>query len=220
MQELIEVSFSPVNAFFSIMSILMLVYWILVIVAGLDPDLFSVDFESSEVPSNFDGDTYDIPDRAEVSDSSDFLKFLKFFNFDELPLMFILTIIFFTMWFISVNLTAFFGIESTLIGFLLLIPNFIVSLFVVKLFSRPLAYFYRQFNHQGEPEIDFLGRRCKVISSIEPFKTGQVELLVNGDPMKIYARSNTEERLTAGQQAVIVAESPDKKFYLVEKFDY
>ena len=212
MKELIEISFSPVNAFFSIMCILLLLYWILVIIAGLDPDLFSVDFDSADLETGFDG--------GGEAGSDGFMKVLEYFNFDELPLMFIITIVFFSMWLIGVNITYYLGFESTLIGFLLLIPNFILSLFVVKLFSKPLSYFYKQVNHKGEPEIDFLGRRCTVITSVGPNKTGQLELTVNGDPIKLYARSNTEEIIAAGQQAVIVGESEDKKFYLLEKFEY
>lgn len=212
MKELIEISFSPVMAFFSIMCIVMVIYWALVIIAGLDPDLFSVDFDSSDVETGFDGE-------GEANTSS-FMKVLEYFNFDELPLIFIITIVFFSMWLIGVNITYYLGVESTLIGFLLLIPNFILSLFVVKLFSKPLGYLYKQVNHKGEPEIDFLGRRCTVLTAITPDKTGQIELTVNGDPMKLYARSNTDEIISAGGQAVIVGESADKKYYLVEKFDY
>ena len=214
MKELIEISFSPVNAFFTIMSIIMVVYWLLVIIAGIDPDLFSVDFDSADIDADagLDGEG--------DSDGNGFMKTLEFFNFDELPLMFIITIIFFSMWLVGVNVTYYLGIESTLLGFLLLIPNFIVSLFVVKMFSKPLGYLYKQVNHKGEPEIDFLGRRCRAVSALSQDKTGQVQLTVNGDPMKVYARSNTPEKLLAGQEAVIVGESDDKRYYLVEKFDY
>jgi hypothetical protein len=112
------------------------------------------------------------------------------------------------------------GIESTWVGVILLIPNLIFSLFIVKLFSKPLSYLYKQVNHKGEPEIDFLGRRCVVFSALDDLKTGQIQLNVNGDPMRLSARSNTTEKLSAGQEAVIVSESKDKKHYLVEKFDY
>lgn len=214
MKELIEISFSPVNAFFSIMCILLVIYWLLVIIAGIDPDLFSVDFDSADIDTDpgFDGDG--------EADAGGFMKTLEYFNFDELPLMFIITIVFFSMWLIGVNVTYYLGVHSTLLGFLLLIPNFILSLFVVKLFSKPLSYLYKQVNHKGEPEIDFLGRRCTAVSAITNHKTGQVQLSVNGDPMKLYARSNTDENLKAGDQAVIVGESDDKKYYLIEKFDY
>lgn len=219
MKELIEISFSPVMAFFSIMSIVMLLYWVAVIVAGLDPDLYSIDFDS-DADTNFDSNTHDLPDRTDTPEGSGFMKVLEFFNFDELPLMFILTIIFFSMWFVGINLTYYLGLESVWIGLLLLIPNFILSLFIVKIFSRPLSYLYKQVNHKGEPEIDFLGRRCVVFSSLDEVKTGQIQLSVNGDPIRLSARSNTDEKLVAGQEAVIVSESVDKKYYLIEKFDY
>lgn len=220
MKELLELSFSPVNAFFSIMSIIMVLYWVLVIIAGLDPDLFSIDFDSTDINTNFDHHGKDLPDRAETSEATGFMKVLQFFNFDELPLMFILTIMFISMWLVSINVTHYLGIESTLLGFILLIPNFILSLFIVKIFSKPLAYLYKQVNHKGEPVIDFLGRRCIVFSNLNDLKTGQIQLNVNGDPIRLSARSNTDEQLNAGQQAVIVAQSEDKKYYLVEKFDY
>ena len=220
MKELLELSFSPVNAFFSVMSIIMVLYWVLVIIAGLDPDLFSIDFDATDMDTNFDHHGKDLPDRAETSEASGFMKVLQFFNFDELPLMFVLTIMFISMWLVSINVTHYLGIESTLLGFILLIPNFILSLFVVKIFSKPLAYVYKQVNHKGEPVIDFLGRRCVVFSTLNDLKTGQIQLNVNGDPIRLSARSNTDEELKSGQQAVIVAESADKKYYLVEKFDY
>lgn len=219
MKELIEISFSPVMAFFSIMSIVMLLYWMAVILAGLDPDLFSIDFDS-DMDTNLDSNSHDLPDRTDTPEGSGFMKILEFFNFDELPLMFILTIIFFSMWFVGINVNFYLGIESTWLGLLLLIPNFILSLFIVKIFSRPLSYFYKQVNHKGEPEIDFLGRRCVVFSALDDLKTGQIQLSVNGDPIRLSARSNTDEKLTAGQEAVIVSESVDKKYYLIEKFDY
>lgn len=219
MKELIEISFSPVMAFFSIMCIVMLLYWVAVIVAGLDPDLFSIDFDS-DIDTNLDSNTHDLPDRTETPEGSGFMKILEFFNFDELPLMFILTIIFFTMWFLGINMMHYLGVESVWLGLLLMIPNFIASLFIVKIFSRPLSYLYKQVNHKGEPEIDFLGRRCVVFSALDDLKTGQIQLSVNGDPIRLSARSNTDEKLIAGQEAVIVSESVDKKYYLVEKFDY
>ncbi|GGB78320.1 hypothetical protein GCM10007424_18040 [Flavobacterium suaedae] len=217
MQELLEVSFSPVNAFFTVMSIILVIYWVLVIIAGLDPDHFSVDFDAADVDADFDND---VTGGENAAQGSSFMRILEYFNFDELPLMFIVTIMFFSMWLIGVNITYYLGVESTFLGFLLIIPNLIFSLFVVKLISKPLGYLYRKVNHKGEPEIDFLGRRCTIVSSLGENRTGMVELTVNGDPIKIYARSNTEDTLVAGQQAVIVAESSDKKYYLVEKFDY
>ncbi|WP_153797312.1 OB-fold-containig protein [Foetidibacter luteolus] len=225
MKELIEIAFSPVNAFLSIMSILLIVYWLLVIFTGLDPEFFSIDFDG-DADIHVEHGSIDVdarPDKHvhnEDGDAGTFINILKFFNFDELPLMFMLTILFFCMWFISVNVTYYFNITSTLTGVLLLLPMLLVSLFVVKLLVKPLAFLYKHINHKGEPEIDFLGRRCMVISTVSATKIGQVELFVNGDQIKVYAKSNNNEELKAGQEAVIVDEASDKKYYLIEKFDY
>jgi membrane protein implicated in regulation of membrane protease activity len=224
-KELFELSFAPVNAFLSIMCIVMLLYWLLVIFAGLDPDFFSIEFDGAP-EADADLSTIEMDPAGDRSGDTDadgegfFNDILRFFHFDELPLMFILTLVFFTMWFFSINITHYLGISSPLIGVLLYIPYFIVSLFVVKIFSKPLIYLYRQLNHKGEEAIDFLGRRCMVVSRVEKDKMGTVELLVKGDPIKIYAKSNTNEVLMAGTEAVIVNESKDKKYYLIEKFDY
>jgi hypothetical protein len=224
LKELFEISFSPVNAALSILCILLLLYWLLVIFSGLNPDFFSIDFDGdvhADVDAGLDvhhnhGKHID----SDYGDSNAFTSILKFFNFDELPLFFLLTVLFICMWFISVNVTYFIGVEHTRKGFLLLIPNFIVSLFVIKLVAHPLGWVYKHINHKGEEEIDFIGRRCTVLTSIKADRTGQIELVVNGDPIKIYARSNSGEELKAGSTAVIVNESTDKKYYLIEKFDY
>lgn len=204
------------------MSIVMLLYWLLVIFAGLDPDFFSIELETPDADADLS--TIDVDHTADRSGNSDgdgfFHDILRFFHFDELPLMFILTLVFFTMWFFSINITHYLGISSPLIGILLYIPYFLVSLFVVKLFSKPLIYFYKQLNHKGEEAIDFLGRRCKVVSKVEKDKMGTVELIVKGDPIKIYAKSNNDEILMTGTEAVIVNESQDKKYVYIEKFEY
>jgi len=202
----------------------MVLYWLLVILTGLDPDFFDIHFDS-DTHVHLDTHGADLhPHGKEVAtdghEPNAFLSVLKFFNFDELPLMFMLTILFFCMWFISINVTHYTSTSGNGIGFLLLIPNFFISLFIIKFLAKPLGWLYRKIDHKGEAEIDFVGRRCVMVSAIKGEKLGQAELLVNGDPIKIYVKSNDGEELKSGQQAVIVNDTADKKYYLVEKFDY
>lgn len=207
------------------MALLMLIYWILVIVGAADPDYFSIDFDA-DTDFDFAVQAPDVENPAQKdgqanSDTGGFwFDILRFFHFDELPLMLILTLNFFTMWLMSINLTHYLGISNPLIAMALYIPYFIVSLFVVKIFSKPLISIYSKLNHKGETPIDFLGRRCTVVNDVKPGGIGMVELLVTGDPIKVYAKSNNNEWLRAGTEAVIVNESQDKKYYLIEKFDY
>ncbi|MDA3616166.1 hypothetical protein [Polluticaenibacter yanchengensis] len=224
MKELIEIAFSPVNAFFTLLCLAFVLYWIVVIVTGLDLDLFDIHFHAdthahfdihAEKHLHIEGKHSD----SDIDSPNSFISFLKYFNFDELPLMFMLTVVFFSVWFISINVTHFVGVENTGIGFLLLIPNFIVSLFIAKFLAKPLGYLYKQINHKGEQAIDFLGRRCRVVVSLNKTKVGQVELVVNGDPIRLNAKAISDDHISAGQEAVIVNQSQDGKYYLVEPFD-
>ncbi len=230
MKELIEIAFSPVNAFFSIMCLALILYWLLTILTGFDLDFFDVEFDAStdfdvDLDVDSDMDNYnpdvDLPQKninTEVQTESIGVQFLRYFNFDELPLMFMLTILFFSMWFISVNITHAFGWQSNLLGFVMLIPNLIVSLFISKLLTKPLAKLYRMINHKGEEEIDFLGRRCIVKSSVSGEKLGQIEVIVKGDPIRVQAKGFKGVSISSGEEALIVNESKDKKYYLIEKF--
>ncbi len=231
MKELIDIAFSPVNAFFSIMCLLLLLYWILTIFTGFDLDLFDVDFDAStdfDMDMDVDGDLdnynpdVDLPKKslhAEGQTESIGIQFLRYFNFDELPIMFILTILFFSMWFISINVTHYLGIHGNWMGFVLLIPNLIASLFITKILTKPIVKIYRMVNHKGEEEIDFLGRRCIVKSPVSGNKIGQVEVVVNGDPILVSAKGFKGAKISSGEQGVIVNESKDKKYYLIEKFN-
>jgi len=206
------------------MSILMVLYWLLVIFTGLDPEFLDVHFHA-DTDIDVHAETVDVHTNGkdvhvDGHEPNFFISILKFFNFDELPLMFLLTILFFCMWFITINITYYLGSGNNALGFWLLIPNLFVSLFAIKFLAKPLAYLYKFIDHKGEAEIDFVGRRCVVVSTLKGDKVGQAELVVNGDPIKIYAKSNTGEELKAGQQAVIINENQDKKYYLLEKFDY
>ncbi|WP_159092123.1 OB-fold-containig protein [Aquimarina sp. Aq107] len=230
MKELVEIAFSPVNAFFSIMCLALLLYWILTILTGLDLDFFDVDFDAStdidlDADMDADLDNYnpdvDLPQKninAEAQAESVGIQFLRYFNFDELPLMFMLTTLFFSMWFISINITHTFGWQSNLVGFIMLVPNLIVSLFITKLLTKPIAKLYRMIDHKGEEEIDFLGRRCIVKSPVSGEKLGQIEVIVKGDPIRVQAKGFKGVSISSGEEALIVNESKDKKYYLIEKF--
>ncbi|MFD2564036.1 hypothetical protein [Aquimarina rubra] len=230
MKELVEIAFSPVNAFFSIMCIALILYWILTILTGLDLDFFDVEFDAStdldlDVDMDADMDNYnpdvDLPQKnlnAEVQSESVGVQFLRYFNFDELPLMFMLTILFFSIWFISINITHTFGWQSNWMGFVMLLPNLIVSLFITKLLTKPIAKVYRMIDHKGEEEIDFLGRRCIVKSPVSGEKLGQIEVMVKGDPIRVQAKGFKGVSIASGEEALIVNESKDKKYYLIEKF--
>lgn len=230
MNELIEIAFSPVNALLSMMCILLILYWLLTILTGIDLDFFDVDFDAAtdfDLDADIDGDIdnynpdIDLPNKdanAELKSDSIGTQFLRYFNFDELPLMFLLSVLFFSMWFLSVNATHYLGWQSTWQGGVLLIPILIISLFITKIVTKPLVRLYQMINHKGEEEIDFLGRHGIIKASVESEKLGQIEILVKGDPIRLNVKGFRGISIDYGAKAIIVNESKDKKYYLVDKF--
>lgn len=72
-------------------------------------------------------------------------------------------------------------------------------------------------NHKGEEVIDFLGRQGVVTSSVVDDKIGQLEIIVKGDPIKIYVKSYQGKKIMIGELAEVINESKDRKYYIIKK---
>ncbi|WKV12017.1 OB-fold-containig protein [Marivirga harenae] len=208
MENLINIALAPANFILTMLAALMVFYWLLIIFTGLD-----FDFANADV----DADSGAI-DAGEIESPGFWNSFLSFFYIGELPVMFIITIVVFCMWLINVNITAILGIENNLFGFLLYIPGLIVSMLITKVVAKPFVKLYAQFNHKGEVAIDFIGKTGKVLSPIGSDKIGQLEIQVNGDIIKVYAKSIDNEPVAFNETVIILEESPDKKYFLAQKF--
>ncbi|ADR20034.1 hypothetical protein MATR_23590 [Marivirga tractuosa] len=208
MENLINIALAPANFILTMLAALMVFYWLLIIFTGLD-----LDFANADV----DADSGAI-EAGEIESPSFWNSFLSFFYIGELPVMFIITIVIFCMWLINVNITAILGIENNLFGFLLYIPGLIVSMLITKVVAKPFVKLYAQFNHKGEVAIDFIGKTGKVLSPIGFDKIGQLEIQVNGDIIKVYAKSIDEQLVAFNETVIILEESPDKKYFLAQKY--
>jgi hypothetical protein len=228
MEELLNIAFSPVNALLSILLILMMLYWLLTILTGIDLDVFDIDFDvdadidmnpdiDADVDSKIDFELNEKEISLDKGGDGFFIQFLKYFGFDELPFMFLLSVVIFSMWFLSINLNHYLDIESNLIGFILLIPILFFSLFIAKILTKPLVKVYRLVNHPGEEAIDFLGREGRILSAISEEKLGQVEIIIKGDPIKIYVKSFNGIKIDSGEIVEVINESKTKKYFIIRK---
>lgn len=208
LDELIEVSFNPANSILSILLILSVLYWIFTILSGIGE--FDIDFDVDTDVDTPDG-MIEVP-----QDPSSFIQFLKFLNLDIIPITFFLTLVLLFTWLINVNISYFIPLPFWMY-FVTIIPAFIVSLFLTKYISMPLKPVFKEINHKGEIAYDYLGRVGKLKSTIENDKLGMLEIIINKDPIKLLVKSKDGSLLKEGENACIVDENPDKKFYFVEK---
>ena len=213
MKELYDISFAPANFILTLMSILMLVYWLVVIFTGFN-------FDTPDVDVDIDADAdFENPDLVGQTSGSGFWQgFMDFMYIGELPVLFIISIVVFSMWFINVNVTSIFGISSNIFGFLIYIPNFIISMLITKVVAKPFVKVYAFFNHKGEEPIDFIGKVGRTTSPITKDKLGQIEIQLEEDVLKVYAKALEDESIAYGETVMILEESIDKKYYLVQKY--
>ncbi|PRY90631.1 OB-fold-containig protein [Mongoliibacter ruber] len=208
MERLIEISFAPANFILTLLGIIMLIYWLVVIFTGFDFEVADLDAEADL--SN--------PEVGVAEGQGFWNAFMEFFYIGELPVMFIISIVVFTMWLINVNVTAVFGISDSLLGFLVYIPGLVVSMLVTKVVARPFVKLYGHFNHKGEVAIDFIGKTGRVVSPIGKNKIGQIEIQIESDVVKVYAKSIDEDFIKFNETVIILEESSDKKYFLAQKY--
>jgi hypothetical protein len=208
MKELLDVSFAPANFVLTLFAILVLIYWVVIIFTGLDIEATDLDGDSDLTK----------PDVGQGEGQGFWQAFVEFMYIGELPIMFILSIVIFSMWLINVNVTAIFGITDSFLGFLVYFPGFIISLLITKVVAKPFVKLYAMFNHKGEVEIDFIGKVGRVTSPMTQERLGQIEIQLSEDVLKVYAKSLEDETISFGETVMILEESVDKKYYLVQKY--
>ncbi|WP_194778461.1 OB-fold-containig protein [Pararhodonellum marinum] len=206
MERLIEISFAPANFILTLLAIIILIYWLVIIFTGFDLDLAEADADINN------------PEVGSADGQGFWSAVLEFLYIGELPIMFILSIVIFCMWLINVNVTALLGISDSLLGFLVYVPGLVISMLITKVVARPFVKLYGHFNHKGEEAIDFIGKTGKVISPMGKEKIGQVEISIENDVIRIYAKSIDGDFILFNDTVIILEESSDKKYFLAQKY--
>lgn len=226
MESFVDILFSQVNATLTVFMILLVVYWLLTMISGID---FDWDVEI-DVDAGVDGraDFHDMAN-AElnkedvVGERIKPLKwwqvFLIYFNFVGLPFMFTLTCFVFIWWFSTVLATALTASYDNIFGFVLLIVAFFTSLVFTKIFTTPFKGFFKYLNKDGDRANDFVGRRGVLLSSISGNKMGSAEITINGDTMSVYVKSIDGKPLGYLDEILVIKQSADKNYFLVQLYN-
>ena len=228
---LTEVLFSPVNMVLSILLIILIVYWIITMIGGLDFDL-DIDIDADiDLDTGLEGGNMDFEDVSNVEVTKEnvigkrrkplkgWQIFLIYFNFVGLPFMFTFTCWIFVWWLITTLTTALTFSYDNVFGFAIMLVACIPALFINKLFTTPFKGFFTHLNKDGDVAIDFLGRKATLLSSISEEKMGNAEVMVDGNSMAIYVKSLNGEVLSYGSSVLIIKQSPDQNYYLVQTYN-
>ncbi|MBX2852991.1 MAG: DUF1449 family protein [Phycisphaeraceae bacterium] len=209
MSEFIEAILSPANLVLTIMLLCCILYWLTVCLGALDIDTFDFDF---------DADTDVDIDAGSGGMSS--ISLMRFFNLGEVPLTVLASIFILILWVVGVGSYRYVGDWGILLQLLVLIPMIIGAALLTKAVSTPLKRIFRDLERsESSGEIDFIGKRCVVVSGTLDDKHGQVEVSTQGSPIKLNALlEGADHPLPKGAEVVIVSQDPDSGVYRVRGF--
>lgn len=235
---MLEVVFSSVNIALTILVLVIIAYWLISIIAGLDYDLdFDVDIDvdadvspTLETASSIEGSSLEDTANVEINKEDVINKrqqplkwwqiVLIYFNFVGLPFMFTLSCFVFFWWIISLASTSFLHLYESQFGFILMLLSAIPALFVTKIFSAPFKSFFKKLNKDGDAPIDFIGRQGISLSTISEQKMGTAEVVIDGNPYTIYIKTENGETLNYQENFLIIRRSTDKNFYFVQPYQH
>lgn len=239
MKELFDVSFSLVNIIPSALLIFILLYWITVFIGLIDIKTIDVNVDSHvDIDHDLHVDTdihHDVHVEHDVHVDHDidadvhhdthietdhisvnwFNQLLVFFNLGRIPFMVYLSFLILPMWIISVISNYYLNSNNSFLQSLLLfIPNFFVSLFIAKFLTTPFVRIFEKLDNAKSDTI--VGKTGKVILPVSSDKYGQIEVIYEGSPIILTAKTSHELSISKGEEVLIIDFFKDKKCYIVE----
>jgi len=221
MWELLRESILLVNLPYTVLLGLVVLYWILYIAGAASSDLL----DSLDMDLDVDADVdagVDVDADAEYSaeNTGGWLSGVShFLHIDEVPFLFVISILVLMMWTVSMAANHYLGNESGWVALLLLVPNLIVSMLATKAIVAPFLPALRQvFDERGD-KTDLVGRRCVVSSLGVTTRHGQAEVATKGAPLVLNVKCREGTSLGRGDEAVICDYDRDKNVYWITKFD-
>lgn len=172
----------------------------------------------------FDFDTdvdvdLDLDADSDVSiDGGIFSSILNFVNAAEVPVMLILTVLNAFMWAISMSVNEHWNPEGNLgIASLFFVLSFIVSIFLTKYLTKPIAPLFNSIKNDVEAATPLVGQVGKVKSRVLDHNYGQiiVERDKNAPALLSCKLSETDNALVRGDEVIVVKYEKESKRYIV-----
>lgn len=202
MGEFVDAALSFPAVLFSVLLVVVVVYWLLVVLGTLDFDLAGgdVDLDTDTDTDGGDGD------------------FLDGIGLGGVPVTVTLSVLIVIAWFVSVvgglALSEVDGAPRVLLGVGVLLVALFAGLLVARLAAVPLRNLYAA---GPEPtRADFVGRQCVIRTGRVTADFGQAEVTAaDGSSAVIQVRQTGEHELAAGHPALIFDYDTDGEFFWV-----
>lgn len=197
-------AFTPANIIFTVLLIVVLLYWTLVLLGGLGLSDFDLDLEG-------DADM-EVDAGAGISWLG---GALQFFNFGKMPFMVIMSFVILPAWMLSMLANHYLGGGSLLFAAALFFPILFVSLLIAKVLTMPLLPVFDALD-KGEEVLDYTGLQAEILLAASAAQSGQARILHEDAPLLIMVRPEPDHPdLPRGTQVVVLRKTKSGAFYLV-----
>ncbi len=228
MIEFITAAFAPVTVLFTVLLLVLGLYWILVILGLLHLDLFHLEHPGGDlhwganVDASVDADgSVDAGTDLDGVGPSLFHSVLHFLYFGEVPTMLLVSIMVLSLWTFSMLGNHYLNPDgSGAMAVAIFIGDFAVSTLVLKFVALPLRTFYLLLNKDYNAPGDVVGRVCRVVTTqVTREKMGQAEVPTNGAPIVLNVLARDAHVFQKGEEAVVVARDNAKGTYRIARVD-
>lgn len=224
MNELLIEAFRLINLPFTVLLILVVVYWLLVIVGAVGGPSADADLEvgaDAHIDHDVDIDTmhHHVEGHHGAHGDAEAPSWwhgaLKFVNLGDVPAMVVLSVLILSMWVFSIVANAYWTGDSALLKAAALAANFFVSAVVTRYATMPLKPIFRILNKQYDESVKIVGQHCKIVTSEATADFGQAEISTGGSPLLIHVRTLNDAVLRRGDVAVVVREDGDRRIFFI-----
>lgn len=209
MKELFEISFSLVSIIPTTVFLFVIAYWLIVLIGLIDIDTIDVEVDTdTDLEIDTDGIGKNI---------SWFNSILLFFKLNYLPLLIFLSFFALPFWLISVLSNYYLGITTFYLSLILLVPNLILSLFIARFASLPIAKLFQKLNEENEAS-NPIGKVCELTLSASNDKLGQALIQDGNNTLRISVIANSPIEILKGEKALVISFNKKSRAYIIEPY--
>lgn len=226
MTELIHLAMAPWTLPFTVVLGLCLVYWLLMMVGFLEMDAIDAhldlqgDVHAGDAHIHVDGEA---PHDARANGSHHGGGFIsscfEFLNIIDVPVMVVLSILTIFGWGFSMLVNHLFNPgNSAVLGFALLVPNFLLAVVLTHYMTKPFKKLFRSLSTDVHNPVELIGRVCTVQTGEVSNAFGQAEVDIAGASITLNVRSLGDEKFHRGDKVLILEEDKKNRLFKVTKY--
>jgi hypothetical protein len=185
--------------------LLILLYWATVILGVMDLSTLDLELPDADMDAGDAG-----------GEGLQMEGMLEYFNIRYVPASIVISLFGLSLWVVSMVANDLLNPgRFGLIGLGIFAVNLVVSSHIAKFASAPLVPLFKGMREQSSASRDLIGSRVVVTSSRVDSSFGQAEIRGDGPPITLSVRTEGNEELIRGAEAVILHQETETDHYII-----